>query len=359
MNLSLLTGLQKLFYSNLSILKKLREINPEEIPSLNSEELLNFGIRGKEAELIISKEVIKIGEDELNKAEKAGVLIIPIFSEDFPSLLKEIDYPPLVIYLKGKKEVLKKPCISIVGTRKCTSYGRVVADSISSELSNRGIVIVSGLARGIDSVVHSSAVENGETIAVLGTGIDKIYPRENRKIAEKIEENGAIISEFPLGASALPFHFPLRNRIISGLSYITVVVEASERSGSLITSKWALEQGRDVLAVPGNITSSSSKGANLLIKQGAKPVLSWKDIFEELPLFLRDTLRKEKREMPKLSEIEERILSFIPSDSEITIDELSLYSELPVYELFHVLFELQIKGFVIENPGKSYQRKLI
>ncbi len=359
MSLVLYLGLQKIFFSYLRVLSKLKELEPEEILSLKRKEIENFGIREKEAELIVSKEVLKIGEEELKKAEKAKISVVPIFSFDYPALLKEINDPPLVFYLKGKIETLTKPSVSIVGTRNCTPYGRVVAESLSSELSKSGLVIVSGLARGIDSIAHSTALEYGETIAVLGSGLDKIYPRENGKLALRIEEKGAIISEFPLGTRAFPYNFPIRNRIISGLSYITVVVEASDKSGSLITAKWALEQGRDVLSVPGAITSPTSRGTNLLIKLGAKPVLGWEDVMEELPAFIKEKLEsKIHEEKPKLSSEEEKILSFIPVDSDVSIDELALASGFPVQELFSILFQLQLKDLIIENTGKSYQKRL-
>jgi len=359
MELELLTGLQKYFYSNLTILKRLQQLSPEEILSFDLKDFLNSGLKEKDADFIVSREVLREGEIELKKAEKENVLVISKYSQEFPSLLREIDYCPFVIWVKGKKDTLSKPALSIVGTRNCSSYGKVVADSLSSELSKRGLVIVSGLARGIDTIVHSSAIEQGETIAVLGSGVDMIYPSENKRIASRIEERGAIISEFPLGTKALPYHFPMRNRIISGLSFLTIVVEAGERSGALITAKWALEQGRDVLAVPGPITSEGSKGTNFLIKQGAKPVLSWEDVWEEIPSFLKKDL-KEKLEEGKieLSKEEERILSLIPLESEITIDELSLSSGIPVYEIFPVLFQLELKGLIVENPGKSYQKRI-
>ncbi len=359
MDLVLLTGLQKQFYANLTVLKKIHGLKPDEILSFHSKDFLNLGLNEKEADLIVSKEVFKKGEEELKRAEKANVSIVPNHSKDFPLLLKEIQYCPFVIYLKGKKDVLSKPAVSIVGTRNCSSYGRVVTENLSSELSKRGLVIVSGLARGIDTIAHSSAIEKGETIAVLGSGVDRIYPPENRKLASKIEERGALISEFPLGTKSLPFHFPMRNRIISGLSYITVVVEASEKSGALITAKWALEQGKDILSVPGPVTSKESKGSNLLIKQGAKPVLSWEDVWEEIPPYIKSGLSEEMEESkPNLTSEEERILSLIPLDYEITIDELSLSSGFPVYEIFPILFQLELKGLIIENPGKSYQRRI-
>lgn len=359
MELELFTGLQKYFYSNLTVLKKFQGLQAEEILSFDLKDLLNLGLKEKDADFIVSKEILKEGEKELKRAEKENVSIISKYSSEFPSLLKEISYCPFVIWVKGEKNTLSKPCVSIVGTRNSTSYGRIVADSLSSELSKRGLVIVSGLARGIDTVVHSSAIGNGETIAVLGSGVDRIYPSENKRLASKIEKAGAIVSEFPLGTKALPYHFPMRNRIISGISYLTVVVEASEKSGALITAKWALEQNRDVLSVPGAITSKESKGTNLLIKQGAKPVLSWEDIWDEIPSFVKKNLSgKLEGGKPALSPEEERILLLIPYDSEINIDRLSLSSGLPVYEIFPILFQLEIKGLIVENPGKSYQRKI-
>lgn len=359
MDLVLFTGLQKQFYINWNVLKKLQGLKSDEILSFSLKDLLNLGLKEKDAEFIVSRKVLEKGEEELRKAEKANITIIPGYSSDFPPNLRGIQYSPFAIYLRGKIEVLKKPSISIVGTRNCSSYGKMVAENLSFELSRRGLVIVSGLARGIDTIAHISAMEKGETIAVLGSGVDRIYPPENKKIASKIEEKGAIISEFPLGTESLPFHFPMRNRIISGLSSITVVVEAGEKSGALITAKWALEQGRDIISVPGPVTSKESKGTNLLIKQGAKPALSWEDVWEEIPPYIRRVLKKEQEErQPELTPEEEKILSLIPLDSEITIDELSLSSGFQVYEIFPILFQLELKGLIIENPGKSYQRKM-
>lgn len=208
-------------------------------------------------------------------------------NRSYPALLKEIHNPPQILYIKTKKRVntlFKKPAVAIVGTRNSTSYGRVATCKITSQLVKRGFTIVSGLARGIDILAHKTAIlENGLTIAVLGSGIDRIYPPEHIPVAQEIIKNGAIISEFPLGTRALPGNFPIRNRVISGLSLGVVVVEAGVKSGAMITVSYAAEQGREVFAIPGPITSPYSQGTNELIKKGAKLVTDISDILEELP----------------------------------------------------------------------------
>ena len=210
--------------------------------------------------------------------------VINFNDESYPKLLKEIYSAPKQLYVKGNKEILNSTAIAIVGCRDNTKYGELIAKNFGYNLAKNGITIISGLAKGIDSFAHIGALYGkGKTVAVLGNGIDTIYPKENTKIAEKIlEYGGCIVSEYPIGAAIKKQNFPARNRIISGLSNGLVVVEAKERSGSLITADFALEQGRDVFAVPGNITSKQSYGTNELIKQGAIPVMSYKDILKEM-----------------------------------------------------------------------------
>ncbi|MGC9125541.1 MAG: DNA-processing protein DprA, partial [Caldisericaceae bacterium] len=223
---------------------------------------------------------------EIASALNLGVEIIPYDDDGFPSQLRDIKESPLVIYIKGSLEKTDSFSVSIVGSRKCTEYGKAVARELSKKLAQLGIAVVSGLAYGIDSEAHKGALSvNGRTVAVLGSGVDVVYPRENRFLYDEIVEKGAVISEFPLGTKALKFNFPFRNRIISGLSLATIVVEAQEKSGSLITANYALEQSREVFAVPGNITSSCSKGTNLLIRDGAIPLLSYEDVLYNVKEF--------------------------------------------------------------------------
>lgn len=217
-----------------------------------------------------------------------GSLIkLTLKDKNYPKLLREIANPPAVLYIKTLKsleEIFTRPAVAVVGTRNISSYGRIVTQKITKDLVKHGITIVSGLAKGVDVCAHITALENnGLTIAVLGSGIDSIYPAEHLRIANQIVENGALISEFPLGTRASPGNFPIRNRIISGLSLGVVITEAAEKSGTMITASFAADQGREVFAVPGPITSPYSAGTSALIRKGAKIVTNINDILEELP----------------------------------------------------------------------------
>ena len=217
-----------------------------------------------------------------------GCRLVLLGTSEYPPLLGEISDPPLVLYLRGRIEILEKPAVAVVGTRKPTCYGLQMAEGIAADLADHGIVVVSGLARGIDGAAHRGCMgAHGSTVAVLGCGIDVVYPREHHRLTAQVLEQGVLVSEFPPGTSPAPQNFPVRNRIISGMALGTVIVEASEYSGSLITARLAMEQNREVFAVPGNITSPQSFGPNFLIKQGAKLVQSWRDVVEEFPPELR------------------------------------------------------------------------
>ena len=233
---------------------------------------------------IISLRQAKILDEELGLIEKNKVHCLDIFDADYPELLKEIDCPPLVLYAKGDITALKKFLLAIVGSRKASPYGLALARNYAAGLSNLGIGIVSGLARGIDTAAHQAALKNGQTIAVLGSGLLNIYPKENTKLFEKIVESGAVVSEFSLQTKPCPDNFPRRNRIVSGLSKGVLVVEAAQKSGALITARLACEQNREVFALPGGAGSLLSKGTHNLIKQGAKLVDCLEDILEELNL---------------------------------------------------------------------------
>ncbi len=309
-------------------------------------------------------------EDELKRLENLSGEILTLGDSRYPPLLRETYDPPIVLYSSGNSQrALAQPVVAIVGSRHCSTYGRNVAEMLARELALRGVTIVSGLARGIDSAAHLGALDGkGLTIAVMGTGLDAIYPKENKTLAEKIRENGALISEFPLATPPLPQNFPFRNRIISGLSLGVMIVEGAERSGSLITARLAYEQNREVFAVPGNITSAKSFGPNYLIKDGAKLVQTWRDVVEEFPFELKMQILASERGEPAseqltmdevaLSDLEKRVFSLIKPDEAIHIDRLTALAKLSFGELNDALFNLEIKERIKQMPGKYFARKL-
>ncbi len=247
-------------------------------------------LQDNDVERILSKRTLEALDQELELITKENIDCLDIFDQDYPSLLKEIENPPIVLYLKGDRKVLGKFLFAIVGSRKPTSYGISIAGDFSDKLSKKGIVIVSGLARGIDTIAHQEAIKTGGTIAVLGSGLLNIYPRENKNLACEIASSGAVVSEYPLLTSPSRENFPRRNRIVSGMSKGVLVVEATSRSGALITAHSACEQNREVFAIPGSINSPLSKGTHILIKEGAKLVDCLDDILEELGVAVSDTL---------------------------------------------------------------------
>ncbi|WP_427338611.1 DNA-processing protein DprA [Caloranaerobacter sp. DY30410] len=296
-------------------------------------------------------------EDYISRVQKIGAKITTIFDIDYPKHLRNIYNPPKVIYIKGSLETKDEISIAIVGSRKATAYGKWVAEKFAKELASLGITIVSGLARGIDTKAHEGALATkGRTVAVLGNGIDVIYPKVNKMLFEKIQNNGAIITEYPLGVQPLPYNFPMRNRIISGLSLGVLVVEASEKSGSLITAQIALEQGREVFAIPGNINSIYSKGTNLLIKDGAKIVMDVDDIIEEITL-LKDRIRAKRVEeisCLNLGKDEIKIVECIKEYPKYC-DEISYQTGLDIKKVNSILTILELKGIVKQLPGKTFQ----
>ena len=314
------------------------------------------------ADALSSPDLLEKASEEIYRLKKRGYSVLTIADEQYPMQLREIFDPPLVLYYAGKIDALMEPSVSIVGSRKPTPYGRAVAERLAYDLSAKGLVVISGLARGIDSISHWGALRGGKTIAVLGSGLETIYPKENRPLFEKIIENGLVLSEYSLKAPPLKYHFPCRNRIISGLSMGVVVVEGSKRSGSLITARLALEENREVMAVPGNITSEMSQGTNWLLQGGAKLVNDWKDVVEEFPSPLKeDILSKEKtkrREPPSLNKEEKKIYDLLLPDKLTSVDALVDQSNLSVSEILSILLNLEIKDLVTQRPGKFYQRKL-
>lgn len=286
---------------------------------------------------------------EIEEAKNLGVKIIPFDSDDFPEQFKKIKDPPILIYQKGELRKSDTLAVSIVGSRKCTEYGKSISRHISYELASLGITIVSGMAYGIDTEAHLGAIDaNGRTVATFGSGIDVIYPKSNESVYKKIIEHGAVISEFPLHFKPNAYNFPFRNRLISGFSLATVVIEAKERSGSLITANFAVEQGKEVFAVPGNITSALSKGTNMLIKDGAIPFLEISDILEDIPQFV--TLRKD-RPSPMLSQEEESVLEVLQNDTE-TLDKIAEKTGIDFLKLISILAQMEIKGLVKKVAGR-------
>lgn len=309
---------------------------------------------------------------ELERLEQLGVTIIVRDDDHYPRLLRELYDPPIVLYVKGHlAAAIARPCLAIVGSRRASTYGMNTAERLARDLASRGLTIISGLARGIDAAAHRGALAGGGlTLAVTGTGLDSTYPREHQHLADEITSSGAVISEFPLGTPPLAQNFPYRNRVLSGLSFGVLVIEAAEHSGSLITARLASEQGREVFAVPGQITSPYAFGPNCLIRDGAKLVTGWLDVVEELPRPLKELILGNEREalsrgpiqplLPPvaLSPDEERVFSMLKSDAAVHIDELIELSGLRSPELMNALLGLEMKDRIRELRGKTFIKKL-
>jgi DNA processing protein len=290
---------------------------------------------------------------EMKDIRDKGIRLVTIGDDEYPDRLRHLFTPPCMLYIKGRMRECTK-YIAVVGSRKCTGYGRMVARDISSKLSKYNIGIISGLARGIDTEAHKGALDaGGFTCAVLGCGLDIIYPPENGKLMKEMEYNGTLISEYPPGTLPLAGNFPARNRIISGLSDGVLVVEAGEKSGALITVDYALEQGIDVFAIPGSILSNQSRGTNLLIKDGAKPVLGVEDILCEFNI--DQSTGETHNEVSNLSQTERRLMDII-KDSPVNTDDLLQEVHLKVSEMNSILTWLELKGIVKILPGNYVVR---
>jgi len=293
---------------------------------------------------------------EMEKLRKEKIGIITLADENYPELLKEIYSPPALIYFKGEIIPEDKQSIGIVGTRKLSVYGSQITPLITADLVEAGLTIVSGLAKGIDTLAHSAALKvGGRTIAVLGSGLDSrsVYPVENRNLAEEISQNGALISEFPFGAQPLAGHFPQRNRIISGLSLGVLVIEAPEKSGAIITANNALEQNREVFAIPGHIFSQNSLGTNNLIKMGAKLVTHTNDILQELNLPSLVNKNKKNEKKNPADENESMIINFL-SQEPVHIDKIINQTKLSPSTINSCLALMEIKGMVRNLGGNNY-----
>lgn len=321
------------------------------------EELLKIGIFQKTIDLLLEKRKNLDPQKYMEDIQKKGIKWITIFDEDYPKLLSQIYDPPLVLYYKGSLDGLSKKCIAVVGTRKMTGYGRTVCEQFVKGLVQFNLTIVSGLARGVDAKAHEVTVlEGGQTIAVLGGGINEIYPPENKELAKKIiNGRGAIISEFPPDYPSIPGNFPARNRIISGLSLATLVIEAAEDSGSLITAREALEQGREVFAIPGPITSSLSKGPINLIKDGAHAVYEVGEILEELGIFQSKNSNGKSQSYDNLSEEEKKVLEILQNES-LHIDEIGRILNFESAKISALLLKMEIVGLVTNLGSGTYCR---
>jgi DNA processing protein len=333
-------------------------------------ELEAAGLRAVSAQSLGTGRSMEMAQDELGKAAAAGAQIVSLDDPRYPAQLKQIYDPPLILYVRGNDSVISQPGIALVGTRHPTPYGLAMAERLACDLAARGLVIFSGMARGIDTAGHRGAIAaKGKTVAVWGTGVDEVYPKENRKLAEQILAlGGAVISEFPIGTFPAPQNFPIRNRIISGISLGVLVVEAAEYSGTRITARCALEQNREVFAVPGNVTNKGSWTPNTLIKQGAKLVATWEDVWEELLADVRLTLQPEGGDESQteqtaslfgeteLSPHEKKIFALLKADEATHLDEIveRLEPHLSSSEIFAALFELELAGKVKQLPGKNF-----
>lgn len=297
-------------------------------------------------------------EREIRRANEAGVRIIPFSSAVYPTRLRTIADPPPCLYVKGEIRAEDDKAVAVIGTRSASDYGRRVTHDLCRGLASLGFTVVSGMARGIDGVAHDTALKSGgRTIAVLGSGVDRAYPPEHQKLYHRISENGAVISELPIGARPLSFNFPARNRLISGLSIGVVVVEATEKSGSLITAGLAVEQGREVFAVPGQVGSSRSRGAHRLIRQGAKLVESVEDILEEIAPQLVALNRHPAtavRTLPVDTQPEARKIFDLLQERSLHIDEVIEASGLSTSRVSQILLELELQGFLKQLPGQRY-----
>ena len=361
------------------LLDRLR--SPQAIFRASRTELEGAGLSGAVAQSIASGCTFDDAAAQQQKMLQAGATLITIGDSRYPQPLREIFDPPILLFARGRVELLQSFTLGVVGTRRPTPYGLAVAERLSADLTHAGLAIASGMARGIDTAAHRGALAaGGDTIAILGCGVDIVYPSENKKLAAEIVAKGLMLSEFPMESVAFPQNFPIRNRIISGMSVGVLVVEGAQYSGSAITAKLAMDQGREVFAVPGNITSKLSWAPNLLIKQGARLVQDWNDVVSELPVESRRHLIEQGRQRllgeqggvavatsggetaslfnsrgPELDDTARRTLELLQVDAPIHLDDLieKMENSSPS-ELIAALFELEMQGLVKQLPGKNF-----
>ena len=346
--------------------------SPENVFHARRTQLESLRIKPETIESLIARELDARAAIELERVKKLGGDILILDDGSYPQMLREIADPPITLYVRGDWEAcLTLPCVGIIGSRMCSTYGINATEMLSRDLASRGICVISGLARGIDTAAHRAAMRcGGKTVAVLGTGIDGAYPKENtRLIKEIVDSGGAIVSQFPLGTPPLKDNFPYRNRIISGLSLGVLIVEASERSGSLITARLAMEQNREVMAVPGNITSANSYGTNYLIKSGAKLVQQWQDVVAELPSEIAaailppridetDDSGGREKSPEGLNANELKVWSLLSYDEPVHIDSLVESGRMSFGDLNTALVARDIRDLIRVLPGKNYARRV-
>lgn len=351
--------------------------SPQAIFRASRTELEAAGLNGAVAQSISSGCSFEDAAAQQKKMAEFGTVALPIGDPRYPQALREIFDPPILLFARGRVELLQSLMLGVVGTRRPTPYGLAVAERLSADLAHAGLTIVSGMARGIDTAAHRGTLSvGGDTVAVLGCGVDVVYPSENRKLAAELVAKGLIVSEFTMGATAFPQNFPIRNRIISGMSLGVLVVEGAQYSGSAITAKLAMDQGREVFAVPGNITSKLSWGPNLLIKQGARLVQDWNDVVVDLPAESRRHLIDRGRKKllaeggatsgagqaslisgssQELDSTARRVLEALKVDASIHLDELlEKLEDTSPSELIAALFEVEMLGLVKQLPGKNF-----
>ncbi len=351
---------------------------PQAVFRASRSELEEAGLSGAVAQSIASGCAFEEAVLQHRKMRESGVDLVPLRDPRYPPLLREIYDPPVVLFARGRLELFQAPMLAVVGTRRPTPYGTAVSERLAADLAGAGLVIVSGMARGIDTAAHRGALSaDGETVAVFGCGADVIYPAENRGLAAEIARKGLVVSEFPMGTPGQPQNFPVRNRIISGMSLGVLVVEGAQYSGSAITARLAMEQGREVFAVPGNITSKMSWGPNLLIKQGAKLVQEAGDVLVELPVAERRRLAERVRSrrpaaemqaadgtansrqaslaLEPAGEVARSVLALCRVDAATHLDEiLDKLERFSSSEVIAALFELEMAGLVRQLPGKNF-----
>ena len=351
--------------------KLLRQFgSPDEVFHASLTELEACRLPAATAQAVHARAAFRDAEKELVALRALGCNLINWDETGYPKRLLEIYDPPPLLYVRGDVQVLARHGIAMVGTRRPTPYGNQIAERLARDLAERGLVIVSGLARGVDSSAHRGACASsrGATIGVLGCGIDVVYPKENRKLFAEVEKRGAIISEFSLGAYPAPENFPVRNRIVAGMTLGAVVVQGAQYSGSLITARLAMEFGREVFGVPGNVTEGASFAPNQLIKQGAKLVTGWEDVVEELPteiraeLFPVDTTSAAERASlceGSLSAPEKKLYELIRIEEAIHVDELVEQTGLSSSQTLASLCEMEMRGIIRQMPGKQFVRVLL
>lgn len=342
----------------LELIKKFSSL--ENIFAAEYQDLIQIpGVKDKLARAILSEPDEALLEGQLKLIDKYDVKMVTLWDENYPSILREIYDPPIALFCRGNLDLLTTEGLGVVGTRTPTRYGKDMATSFSQSLSGHGLTMVSGAARGVDAMVHDACLKvSGRTVAVLGNGVDRSYPAENKTLLEQISQEGLLVSEFLMGSKPDAPNFPRRNRIISGLTLGTLVIEAAERSGSLITAYFALDQNREVFAIPGPVTSRQSRGTHQLIKQGAKLVESVDDVLAEMEgRFQMGTSQGQQALSIAVDPKENELLEQVSQTKEIHIDELAERLGQTTFALLGTLLQLEMKGLIQQLPGKYFKRR--